>query len=188
MTPVAARAVRLAGEDVRRRTAAAGNEFAAMLDIESGASVGDLIEGVGRRTVIAPHLDALQPGHAYVQVHAHPSSTPHSDQDGMLFAAQARLAAMVVVGLDGTWYVVSRLPGASPITPEQVLSAWEEALVALRPQLLARVRSGRLSRRAGGQELLHRVWVAIAPQLGLRYDRVRPNRPGETHGRTTPPS
>ncbi len=109
-----------------------------------------------------------------VGVHTHPGSSSFSDVDGGLLANAPLLAAMVVAGADGTWYVLSVEPGSAPPAKEEVKARYQEVFDHLAPTYAALSYSGSLSKERAWQDLTHDLWDAIAPGLGLRYDRVTP--------------
>ena len=80
---------------------------------------------------------------------------------------------MVVLGADGTWYVLSqRFPGV-PNRPA-VLDAFRDAVLALRPKYLGLISSGAMSRQAAWREHTHEAWMIVAALADLRYDRIEP--------------
>jgi hypothetical protein len=80
---------------------------------------------------------------------------------------------LIVVGADGTWYVLSRLPGHRQADITTMNEAFGAALVAFH----TRARAAQAARHLSDGEtlclLLDNVWRALAPRVGLRYDRVR---------------
>ena len=58
-------------------------------------------------TDVSSHIRQFQPDREYVLLHTHPNSTSFSNRDVRLLAEHQVIRAMVAVGLDGTWYVMS---------------------------------------------------------------------------------
>lgn len=146
---------------MRSATRRRGLEHAAMVDAETGDLVGSIITGQEDAVDLYPHLSMLAPAHCYAQFHAHPGSTSFSDVDAFAFLSWDRITAIVVVGVDGTWYALSRFPGgvASP--------------VAVADAFLIELDRTRASfSDVSLRERTHRVWSRIARDLGPRYDRV----------------
>jgi hypothetical protein len=115
---------------------------------------------------IRRHIAGFLPGQRYVQLHTHPGSASFSDADVATLLSWAHMHAMVVVGVDGTWYALSRLGAVTPSARDAVDMFWIE--------------SDRLEREQPGlsvREYTHRVWMAIAGHLGPRYDRVQRSEP-----------
>ena len=95
----------------------------------------------------------------------------HGDVD--IFLAHSPLRIMVVLGADGTWYVLSqRFPGV-PNRPA-VLDAFRDAVLALRPKYLGLISSGGMSQQAAWREHTHEAWTIVAALADLRYDRIEP--------------
>jgi hypothetical protein len=73
---------------------------------------------------------------------------------------------MVVVGVDGTWYALSRR-GEAGVSAREAADAFLiefDRLKGEHPDLPLR-------------ELTHHVWLTIADTLELRYDRVQRSEP-----------
>jgi hypothetical protein len=115
----------------------------------------------------------MQAGRRYVQLHTHPRSSALSTQDAILLTSHPRLAVSVVVGLDGTWYVLSKPAGAAP-APALVGQRYRQEVAARTPAYQARIQAGELTPQAAWRDHTHQAWLATAPQVGLRYDRVEP--------------
>src|SRR5204863_621135 len=64
--------------ELRALQEADGVEYAAMLDAANGEHVGPVIRGERTKVDASPHINALRPGRAYVQVHTHPSARTFS--------------------------------------------------------------------------------------------------------------
>jgi hypothetical protein len=77
-----------------------------------------------------------------------------------LFAEQSSIRAMVVVGADGTWYVLSRLAGIRIIDPRVVFYDFVRELQRLRQD------------QASASERPHLATERIAANYGLLYDRL----------------
>jgi hypothetical protein len=148
--------------DMRRRTRRRGLEYAAMVNLETGITVGPVISGSDDSVDLRRHIAALVPGRRYVQIHTHPGSTSFSHRDVAMLLSWAQIHVMVVVGVDSTWYVLSRV-GALTASASEAADAF---LIEL-----DRVEDERPGLSL--QERTHRVWLAIAGRLGLRYDRVK---------------
>jgi hypothetical protein len=141
-------------------------------DLDTGLPVGGVVQGTDTMTDIRPHLAAMQAGRRYVQVHTHPRSSALSAQDAILFGSYPALGVSVV-GLDGTWYVLSKPAGAA-LVPALVGQRYRQEVAARTPAYQARVQAGELDPQAAWRDHTHQAWLATAPQVGLRYDRVEP--------------
>lgn len=146
--------------DLVRRTRRRGVEHAATLDTSDGLPVGPMLTGTASATDVSRHLLAFQPGHEYVQLHTHPRSTSFSSQDLLLLASHPLLCASVVVGVDGTWYVLSGTPGARSIDPRQPFDDYQIAYRDLE------------GRQIASAERPHTVMQQVSGHHGFRYDRV----------------
>jgi hypothetical protein len=116
----------------------------------------------------------MRPGRRFVALHTHPASSSFSDADAATFLVHSSLSAMAAVGVDGTWYVLSKPPGVVLAPPEQAFRQFHEALAQLLPWYRAQVQSGRLPPREAWRAHSHEAWQTVAPELGLRYSRVEP--------------
>lgn len=144
--------------DSRRR----GLEYAAMVDAESGVPVGTIISGGEDSVDLRQHIAAFVRGRRYVQFHTHSGNSSFSDADVAVLLSWEQIHAMVVVGVDGAWYASSRLGATKTPAIEAAESFLAEfdRLGVEQPDLEIRERT-------------HQVWVTIAGNLGLRYDRVQ---------------
>lgn len=140
-----------------------------MLDAETADMVGDVIVGGPIGTEILPHLRAMRPGRAYVQIHAHPRSMPPSDQDIALFVHEDQLRAMVIAGIDGSWHLLSGAPTGDPIDPETVIRAFDRELRALGLEYAARVRAGEMTAEQANRAGRTEAAESLVRRLGLRY-------------------
>ena len=89
-----------------------GLEYAAMVDAETGEPVGTVISGGEDSVDLRRQLVAFVRGRRYVQFHTHPGSSSFSDADVATLFSWQQIHAMVVVGVDGAWYALSRLDPA----------------------------------------------------------------------------
>jgi len=148
--------------DPRRR----GLEYAAMVDVETGVPLGTVISGGEDAVDLRRHIRAFVRGHWYAQFHTHPGSSSFSDADVATLLSWEQIHAMVVVGVDGSWYALSRLgtTSATAINAAEAFLTEFDRLGEEHPGLPIRERT-------------HRVWLTIADQTGLRYDRVQKDDP-----------
>ena len=139
-----------------------GREYAAMLDAESGRMVGTVISGGEDYVDLRPHISMFIKNRQYVQFHTHPGSSSFSDADVATLLSWNQIHVMVVAGVDGTWYALSRLGPTrlSAVEAAEALLAEMDRLQEERPDSSLR-------------ECTHLAWIAIAHRLGLRYDRVQ---------------
>lgn len=160
------------GERLHTRMTHTGSECAAAIEINTAEAVGGIIDGDRARVDVRPLLRQMRRGHRYVLLHTHPGSAPPSLADGVVLMAHSRMAAIVVVGLDGTWYVLSRRSRMFQLSAGRLVGLWREVVVTLRPAFAARIAGGELSKANAEIELLHHTWLTIAPRARLHYDRV----------------
>jgi hypothetical protein len=178
-TPAAALATASVTSQIRTMSGQAGVEYAAMLDANSGALVGAIRRGDARRVSIEAHLRALEPGHAYVQIHTHLTSPTWSFSldDGVLFAAYPAIRAMVVVGVNGTRYLLSRHSASRGVDAALMDRIWRREAARHVPAFRERIAAG-LSTVEAERALRHEIWRTVAARFRLRYDRMESR--GET--------
>jgi hypothetical protein len=141
--------------------------------MDTGAQIGEVLRGSTEVVAAGAVLAKMEWGHRYVFVHTHPDGRSFSASDVMVLAAHwPLLRAVVAIGAQGTWYVVSVEPGHDAPPPAAVAAAFAKERDAQAPQYETAVRSGDMTRREAQRLLTHGVWEQIAPDLGLRYDRV----------------
>lgn len=116
------------------------------------------------------------PRRLYASIHTHPGSSAFSDDDAIVLVTHEPICVMVVIGADGTWYLLSTLPSAAPPQPTAIGQAFADAVDALTPAYQAQVDTGALSPATAWREMSHRIWNTIANSLGLRYHRVEVER------------
>lgn len=170
----AAVAAATGGEALRRRTERQGIECALLLDIEAGQTVGGVAEGDAGGVDVSAQLQRLRPDKSYLALHTHCRSSSFSPDDVLVLVVNPTIQAIAVVAVDGTWYVLSKPPGAPPPGPLAVVHGFRTAATALSSHFLAQVRSGAASREEALRAFSDTIWQQVAPQLGLRYDRVDP--------------
>jgi hypothetical protein len=149
------------GRTVLRDTRRRGREYSAMIDANTGIQTGPTLSGQAHQIDIRPQIAARQPGRAYGHVHTHPSNSAFSDADARVLLSNRELLAIVVIGLDDRWYIMSEASEASPADPWE---ATDKFILEFR-RLLGRA-------TIPMAELPHAVWSGIAADLGLRYDRI----------------
>jgi hypothetical protein len=172
MSDDAARVAIRVGDELRCHTQRTGVELAVMLDLATGDVPVDVIWGERARTDIGPHIAAMRLGQRYAHLHTHPRSSPFSTTDAGLFVAQPQIQVMVVVGADGTWYVLSDSMIGRVLPPSDIIDAYADELVALAPRYRELVASGVTDRQAADREGRHEALQAVARRFGLRYDRI----------------
>ena len=176
------RTLREIGAELRQRSASTGDERAAMVSNRTGRRLGRILRGEPNRVDISPHIAAMVPDHPYVQLHTHPgsASASFSERDAFNVVGVPGIEVMVVVGVDGAWYVLSRADDFAVPESErnrqrrllEVFNAFWNHLNALKPSHDERVNTGEFDDAQARHALTHEVWVLIAPGLRLRYDRV----------------
>lgn len=164
------------GEQLRQATRDSGVEYAAMLDAETGNALGNDIKGEKDFASIAAHIEKMQPGKRYIQIHTHPNSSSFSGTDvALLFYHQGperNIQSIYVVGVDGTRYIISREPGVQVATPEEIKIAFHAEIERLRPKWEGKYRSGELTAEQAWKEHTHEAWTNIAKKLGFKYNRL----------------
>ena len=146
--------------DPVRRTRRRGIEHAVTLDAESGQPIGPMLTGTATATDVSRHILAFRPGHGYVVLHTHPRSTSFSPEDVLLLADHLSIRAIIAVGIDGAWHVLSRLADTNLGDPFTLVGD------ARRERL-------RLEREGvPPAEWSHLAAERIASRYGLVYDRV----------------
>ena len=157
------------------RTGQHGTEFAALLATGTGALVGPVVGGQPDAVPVGGQLQAMRAGRRYVHLHTHPApSAAFSDADVGMLVAYACLRTAAVIGVDSTWYVLSKVPGRAPALRAEVEQRFAVQVAALVPKYARLIRSGALSAAEAWRLHTHEVWQRLAPGLGLRYDRLEP--------------
>jgi hypothetical protein len=180
VSAAAARAAWALGGSLRLRTrllrlAGIRREFAGMAGAQTGAQVGPIIRGQGDRIDIGRQLatmHTMQSEQRYVSIHTHPGSSAFSADDAALLVVHPTIRVAVVVGADGTWYLLDLPPGQPALDEAALRSAYRAALEALVPKYLDLVQSRRLTRAAAWLAHSHEIWEQAALAHGLRYDRI----------------
>ena len=137
-----------------------GIEHAVTHDADSGSLKGATLTGTRSSTDLRTHLARFQPGREYVQVHTHPGSTSFSANDLLVLATQPAIRAMAVVGLDGSWHLLSHI---NPSAPRATRIPAEAFLIEIARLEKEGVEFG---------ERPHRAMLVVAEPHGLRYDRL----------------
>jgi hypothetical protein len=97
-----------------------------------------------------------------------------------VFFSTPEIEALVVIGGDYTFYILSMVPGIG-IEKDRAFAfsvpdRFEDAALVLAASYRALRQRGYLTRAQAWQEQSHEVWQRIAPLLQLRYDRVQRER------------
>ncbi len=111
-------------------------------------------------TDLSPHITRFRPNREYVQIHTHPTSTSFSHRDVYLLADQRAIHAMVAIGVDGTWYILSRAEAFELTNPRVLLEQFLDEFGRLGTELVP------------ASERPHVATERLAARYGLRYDRV----------------
>lgn len=162
------------GEELRARTLAGGLEHAAMVDADSGAQVGGVVAGEEHQVDVAAHLLSAAARRRYMLMHTHPGSSSFSPQDGLILIDQSALSSTLAIGANGTWYLLSKLPGVKPPESGELLFVYAIERERVRPAYVRRAVQGQLTPAAAQIAYIDEIWRNIAPLLMLRYDRVEP--------------
>jgi hypothetical protein len=133
-----------------------------MFTTDSGRQVGPILSGSAHQCDVTSQLVLAEIGAVYAHLHTHPGNSAFSDIDAALLLSWPRVEVIVVVALDGDWYVMSRLAETTVQPPHDVIEAFLRDLALLLDDVSI-LREDRP----------HMVWTRIAEQCGLRYDRVR---------------
>jgi hypothetical protein len=173
LTSRSARALQSAAGEIRSRTIAQGIEFAALIEARDGEQLGPIIGGVGRTVDARSLLEAMLPGHDYVQVHSHPESSAFSWQDAGILIRHQGLRATMVVGADGTVYLLSQIPESASPTLMAIRAAYFTAYGELLNHYRSLVQSGHSSAQSAWREHSHEIWQHVSGPLNLRYDRLQ---------------
>ena len=160
------------GTELRALTEREGVEFGVTVNMDSDYSLGTTLRGSGNDLDFEPHRRLLRRERRYVTLHTHPGSMPPSHLDFLILIDNPSIRALVVVGRDGTWYVVSLAPSAARPDEHVARATFAAAYVRLRPQYLRRVEVGLMTPREALAAMLDATWRAVARRIGLRYDRV----------------
>jgi hypothetical protein len=123
-------------------------------------------------SAIGPQLQRMQPDHHYVALHTHRVGSSFSPDDALVLVMNSPIRMIAVVAMDGTWYLLSKLRHQTAPSGAEVLGRFRAAAAALSSRYLASVHAGTVSREDALRAFSHAIWQQIAPDLGLRYDRV----------------
>jgi hypothetical protein len=145
-----------------------------MIDAASGERLGAIIEGQHDTIDIQSHYAAMRPERRYVQLHTHPRSSAPGRADAAIVIRRAAIASVVVAGGDGSWYVLSKVPGAEPADVDTMRRRWVEVHDTLDRLYGPLVEAGVVDVEAAWRAETHEIWQRIAADLRLRYDRLEP--------------
>lgn len=177
MPPVAEAVIRLAvqlrgrsGRGPKRQR----REFAAMVDAQTGEQVGPICSGAPDEVDATPLFAAAQ-GRQVVSIHTHPGSSAFSPRDAQVFFSEPAIRVLIVMGVDGTLYVLSADPATSKdrALAFTIEERYERVALELADVYRALRRQGYLTRAEAWREQTHETWVRLSRELGLRYDRTR---------------
>jgi hypothetical protein len=151
-----------------------GVEFGAMLNAETGDALEGILRGAAKEVDFTSPLGNMANDCSYVQVHTHPESLTFSPDDVRILMNHDQIRTSVVIGADGTWYLLSRQPGFMNVSRIDFDSLYDVEFMHVQAEIRDRVLQGRLQITALQPETYHEVWRRIMPYLTLRYDRWRP--------------
>ena len=161
------------GAELRDRTLRTKQEYAALVDAETGEPFGEVLAGASDEVEARPLLRTMRPHRRYAGVHTHPDGASFSPIDASLLVSYApALCAIAAVGGQGVWYVLSPMPDSPVAAPVDIRTAFDQERDGLAPGYEQRVQAGELTRREAQRAYTHAVWERIATAVGLRYDRV----------------
>lgn len=172
--PVVATPLERAARSLRRRCERQGREFAAFFDAGTGERLAVDPGGHERQVDLRPFLRAMEPDRSYLGFHTHPTSTPFSDADGLALVLNAGIRSIIVLGVDGIWYAMSKsTPDVFSLDrAAEMVSEFRGMLGERAVYYLQRVRSGQMGDHEGLTAAMHEAWSATAPHFGLTYERL----------------
>lgn len=131
-----------------------------MLDAATGEQVGPVVSGSSDRIDASPQLEAIRhrAGKFHVHFHTHPGNSSFSDLDVAFLITSQSIRTIVVAGLDGRWYAMSK---------REPCAEWHEAADAFRAELLRLLDDIQVA----SSERPHAIWLRTSDRLGLQYDR-----------------
>lgn len=168
-----ARKLQTMAESVQVQAMQTGLEYAFSLDIETGQMAGEICPGAATEVDITEQIAAMNDHARYVSLHTHGGSTAFSDVDVDLLLRNRLIVTIAAVGADGTWHLLSKLPGVKTADATIAVAGLQRSIVRLSPIYLALAESGAATREEALQQMLHTIWQLVARPLGLRYDRSR---------------
>lgn len=113
----------------------------------------------------------MQARRSYIQIHTHPGGLTFSPSDGEITAAHEGIQAMVAVGANGIWYILSKAPDFVRLPPRQVAGSFSIEWQAQRPRYQIAIINGELPASAL-DELPHHVWQTMAPRAAERSSQA----------------
>ena len=132
-----------------------------MVDADSGARIGPILSGQAHQIDILAQLNARRPGREYGHIHTHLSNGAFSAADARVLLSNRELRAVVAVGLDGRWHIMSRTIGGESVDAWTVSDRFsQEVRRLLDDDGIPLV------------EIPHVAWSTISDTLGLRYSRI----------------
>jgi hypothetical protein len=143
-----------------------------MFEADTGERVGGVERGERKSVNLAPLLRLMRPSGAYAVVHTHTSDGAFSDGDTLLLFLRPLVRAIVVVGVRGTVYAMSRSPDWIRPSFDDLAQAYWDAFRSLQRRTDDAIAARAVPRWKAESEQVHSVWVGIAAQFGLRYTRV----------------
>lgn len=143
--------------DTRRRS----REYSAMVDAESGAEEGPRLSGEAHQIDILSQRNARRPGREYGHIHTHPSNGAFSAADARVLLSNREIRAIIAVGSDARWRMMSRNTGVAVADP------W-----AVSDQFVIELRRLMSDDCMSIADAPHAIWSTISERLGLRYSRI----------------
>jgi hypothetical protein len=161
-----------AGERLQERTAQSGLEYAALFESDTGTQVGPVLEGQQDQVNLEYHTALLQPGRRYVHLHTHPGDSSFSHHDLAILLRYPELRTMGIVGLNGSWYLLSKRRGQPTAREQDGLDLWHVHYARAAEPNDKLVRLGILTEPQALRREVHETMTRLAPELGLRYDHL----------------
>jgi len=154
-----------------------GKECLLHIDAKTGESVYSKIEGTAKAVVfpqsLVDFLDKAAPS-SIISIHNHPSSSSFSGADLNVMSRYKSISYLVVIGHDGTRYVVKVGQGLRPASTE-ILAEWKAAHDRHFNYFNTKVASGELKPEDAWKEHTHLIMQEVAEKFGWIYRRVMPN-------------
>lgn len=143
-----------------------------MLDAATGDLVGTIARGGPSSVDTSAHLEALQPGRLYVQVHSHPSDRTFSLFDVRVLCDAPSVRTTIVVAGRHWWYVMSVRAGDFPAPFRDVYEEYARTRVGLQPKYERLLAAGDLTEDEAIAALDREVWRTIVGRLRLTYHEI----------------
>ncbi|GCF72645.1 hypothetical protein BC2926_01860 [Bacillus cereus] len=161
---------------LKAHTIATGNEYGSLIDSTNSQFIGSILTNGKKNSVhLGPLFNKIVPINKYVCLHTHPNSTSFSKQDIHAFLINPHLFTLIVIGANGTVYILHKAKRISYFERLAFLNIFDTEQQKRASRYLALITNATTKEQAKNfmREFSHEVMFSMCYRSSLHYYRVK---------------